>query len=126
MGNLGVEHYVDNALLMTVTIILTSCISLGMLVAVLIYLSTYFEKVRDAGTYATIGTLVFTLLSQVSNIADHTVLEYVPLVNMNQLILKNAHGSTDMIPLLVSVLLGIVIIIAVMQMSVMKLKSKEM
>ena len=116
----------DNALLMTVTIILTSCISLGMLVAVLIYLSTYFEKVRDAGTYATIGTLVFTLLSQVSNIADHTVLEYVPLVNMNQLILKNAHGSTDMIPLLVSVLLGIVIIIAVMQMSVMKLKSKEM
>lgn len=126
MGSLGVEHYVDNALMMTVTIACTSCISLAMLVAVLIYLSTYFETVRDAGTYASIGTLVFTLLSQVSNVADQTALEYLPLLNMNQLILKNAHGSASIVPLLVSVVLGCVIVVALTQMSVRKLKSKEM
>lgn len=126
MGSLEVEHYIDNALMMTVTIILTGCISLAMLVAVLIYLSTYFEKVRDAATYATIGTLVFTLLSQVSNVTDQTALEYLPLLNMNQLILKNAHGSASILPLLISVILGSVIVVVMTQMSVFRLKSKEM
>ena len=126
MGSLGVEHYIDNALMMTITIVLTSSVSLAMLVAVLIYLSTYFEKVRDAATYATIGTLVFTLLSQVSNVANHTVLEYLPFLNMNRLILRNAHGSPSILPLLTSVILGGVIIAILTQMSVYRLKSKEM
>ena len=126
MGSLEVEHYIDNALMMTVTIIVTGCISLAMLVAVLIYLSTYFEKVRDAATYATIGTLVFTLLSQISNVTDKTALEYLPLLNMNRLILKNAHGSASILPLLISVILGSVIVVIMTQMSVFRLKSKEM
>lgn len=126
MGSMGVEHYIDNALMMTVTIILTSCVSLAMLVAVLIYLSTYFEKVRDAATYAAIGTLVFTLLSQVSNVVDQTALEYLPLLNMNQLILKNAHGSASILPLLISVILGSAVVVILTQMSVLRLKSREM
>lgn len=126
MGSMEVEHYVDNALMMTITIILTSCVSLAMLVAVLIYLSTYFEKVRDATTYAAIGTLVFTLLSQVSNVADNKALEYLPLLNINQLILKNAHGSASILPLIISVILGIAVVVVVTQRSVLRLKSNEM
>lgn len=126
MGSLEVEHYIDNALMMTITIIVTSCISLAMLVAVLIYLSTYFERVRDAATYAAIGTLVFTLLSQVSNVADQKVLAYLPLLNMNQLILKNAHGSASILPLFISVILGGVIVTILTHMSVLRLKNKEL
>lgn len=125
-GSLGVEHYIDNTWIMTLTIVLTGSISLALLVAVLIYISTYFEKVRDAGTYASIGVLVFTLLSQLTNVVDEAVLEYIPLLNMNQLILKNAHGSVSIFPLLVSVILGSVIVVILTQMSVLKLKREEM
>lgn len=125
-GSLGVENYIDQGLMMTVTIALTGCISLAMLVAVLIYLSTYFEKVRDAGTYASIGILVFTLLSQVSHVVEDPVIEYIPLLNMNQLILENAHGAVGVMPLVVSVGLGVAVVIIIMQMSVLKLKRKEM
>lgn len=124
-GSFGVETYVDNVPMLTLTVVLTICISLAMLVAILIYLSTYFEKVRDAGTYATIGTLIFTLLTQVSNVADHVALDYLPLFNINQMILNNAHGSATVFPLLVSVLLGCIIVAILTQMSVLKLRSKE-
>ena len=111
---------------MTVTIALTGCISLAMLVAVLIYLSTYFEKVRDAGTYASIGILVFTLLSQVSHVVEDPVIEYIPLLNMNQLILENSHGAVGVMPLVVSVGVGVAVVIIITQMAVLKLKRKEM
>lgn len=126
MGSMEVGHYLDNTLMMTVTIVLTSCISLAMLVAVLIYLSTYFEKVRDAATYGTIGILAFTLLSQVSNVADNKVLEYLPFVNANQLILRNAHGSASILPLFVSVVIGVAVVVIVTQGTVFRLKNKEM
>lgn len=126
MGSMEVGHYVDNALMMAITIILTSCISLAMLVAVLIYLSTYFEKVRDAATYAAIGTLAFTLLSQTNYVSDNKVLEYLPLLNTNQLIVRNAHGSASFLPLLVSLIIGAVVVAVVTQGSVLRLKSKEM
>lgn len=125
-GSFGVEHYVDNTWMMIITIVLTGSISLALLVAVLIYISTYFENVRDAGTYASIGVLVVTLLSQLSNVVDKSVLEYIPLLNMNQLILKNAHGSASMLPLLVSVIFGMGIVMILTQMSVQKLKREEM
>ena len=125
-GSLGVENYIDQGLMMTVTIALTGCISLAMLVAVLIYLSTYFEKVRDAGTYASIGILVFTLLSQVSHVVEDPVIEYIPLLNMNQLILENSHGAVGVMPLVVSVGGGVAVVIIITQMSVLKLKRKEM
>lgn len=125
-GSLGVENYIDQGLMMTVTIALTGCISLAMLVAVLIYLSTYFEKVRDAGTYASIGILVFTLLSQVSHVVEDPVIEYIPLLNMNQLILENSHGAVGVMPLVVSVGVGVAVVIIITQMSVLKLKRKEM
>lgn len=125
-GSLGVENYIDQGLMMTVTIALTGCISLAMLVAVLIYLSTYFEKVRDAGTYASIGILVFTLLSQVSHVVEDPVIEYIPLLNMNQLILENSHGAVGVMPLVVNVGVGVAVVIIITQMSVLKLKRKEM
>lgn len=124
-GGMGVANYVDNKLMLTITVILTISISLAMLVAVLIYVSTYFEKVRDAGTYATIGTLVFTLLTQVSNVTDHAALEYLPLININQMVLKNAHGSATLLPLLVSIVLGGIVVALFTQMSVLKLRNKE-
>ena len=124
-GSFGVETYVDNVPMLTLTVVLTICISLAMLVAGLIYLSTYFEKVRDAGTYATIGTLIFTLLTQVSNVIDHVALDYLPLFNINQMILNNAHGSATVVPLLVSIILGCITVALLTQMSVLKLRSKE-
>lgn len=57
---------------------------------------------------------------------DKSVLEYIPLLNMNQLILKNAHGSASMLPLLVSVIFGMGIVMILTQMSVQKLKREEM
>lgn len=125
-GSFGVEQYIENAGMLMLTIALTGSISLALLVALLIYVSTYFEKVRDAGTYASIGVLIFTLLSQLSNVVDKAALEYIPLLNMNQLILKNAHGSIRIWPLFVSVLLGCVMVILLTQMSVQKLKREEM
>ncbi len=124
-GSFGVENYVDNMLMLAITIALTVCISLTILVSILIYLSTYFEKVRDAGTYATIGTLIFTLLTQVNNITDYALLEYLPVLNINQMIFKNAHGSATVLPLLVSVIVGCMIAALLTQMSVLKLRSKE-
>lgn len=126
MGGMEVSHYVDNVLMMAVTIVLTSCVSLAILVAALIYLSTYFEKVRDASTFATVGTLAFALLSQVSMIADKKVFTYFPLVNMNQMIIRNAHGSASILPLAVSVIIGAAITAVLTQSSVLRLKSKEM
>lgn len=126
MGSLEVEHYVDNALMMTITIILTSCISLAMLVAALIYLSTYFEKVRDVAIYASIVTLVFTLLSQISYVTDNKALEYLPLLNMDQLIVRNAHGQTSILPLLISMIIGVSVVVIVTQRTVLRLKGKEM
>ena len=126
MGGMEVSHYVDNVLMMAVTIVLTSCVSLAILVAALIYLSTYFEKARDASTFATIGTLAFALLSQVSMIADKKVFTYLPLVNMNQMIIRNAHGSASILPLVVSVIIGVAITAVLTKSSVLRLKSKEM
>ena len=124
-GGLGVSNYVENELMLIVTIILTISVSLAMLVAVLIYVSTHFEKVRDAGIYATIGTLVFTLLTQISNVTNYTALEYLPLININQMLLKNAHGTAVILPLLVSIVLGSIVVAFFTQMSVLKLRNKE-
>lgn len=126
MGSMEVGHYLDNTMMMVITIVLTGCISLAILVAVLIYLSTFFEKVRDAATYAAIGTLAFTLLSQTGNVTDSKVLEYLPLLNMNQLVVRNAHGSAVILPLLISLVIGTAVVAVVTQSSVLRLKSKEM
>lgn len=126
MGSMEVGHYLDNTMMMVITIVLTGCISLAILVAVLIYLSTFFEKVRDAATYATIGTLAFTLLSQTGNVTDSKVLEYLPLLNMNQLVVRNAHGSAVILPLFISLVIGTAVVAVVTQSSVLRLKSKEM
>ena len=124
-GGFGVSNYVDNELVLTMTIILTISISLAMMVAVLIYISTYFEKVRDAGTYATIGTLAFTVLTQVSSVKEHAILKFLPVININQMLLENANGSVVLWPLLLSIVIGSVFVVVMTQMSVLRLKNKE-
>lgn len=126
MGSMEAGDYVDNALGMAVTIILTGCIALAVLVAALVYLSTYFEKVRDAATYGSIVTLAFALLSQASHVTDNKILEYFPILNMNRLIVRNAHGLASVFPLCISVIIGCAIIAVMTQGSVRRLRNKEM
>lgn len=125
IGDMGIQYCIQNKVFMVVTIVMTGLISLLILIAAMVYLSTYFNTLKEASMYASIGILGFTLLTQLSNVVDSSILDYIPLVNMNKIILSSASGTEGLGALIVSVIIGIIVIFVLTQMSVMKLKAKE-
>lgn len=118
-------EFIENPLLFWSTMLLSCGISLMILVSVTVFLSTFFETVKDAGMYASLGTIAFTALTQVRAIAPSDVWSYVPFANMSEMILGGAFGSLEVSKLLISTALGLVVVAVLIFLSVKQLEQKE-
>ena len=118
-------EFIENPLLFWITVLLSCGISLMILVSVTVFLSTFFETVKDAGMYASLGTIAFTALTQVTAIAPSDIWSYVPFANMSELILGGAFGSLEIEKLLVSTVVGLGVVTVLIFLSVKQLEQKE-
>ena len=122
---MNVLKYVDNPVLFWSTLVITCGISLMILVAVMVYLSTYFETVKDAGMYASLGTIAFTALTQVSAISASELWSYIPFANLSEMILGSATGTLEISKLLISTIFGMAVVAVLIFLSVKQLEHKE-
>lgn len=125
MPEMGILKFVENPLVFWETLVVTCGISLMILVTVMVYLSTYFETVKDASMYATLGTIAFTALTQVTTIFPSGLWSYVPFANMSELIMGSALGTLDISKLLISTGLGFALVAVLIFLSVKQLEQKE-
>ncbi len=122
---MNVLKYVGNPVIFWSTVVIACGISLMILVTVMVYLSTYFDTVKDAGMYASLGTIAFTALTQISAISSSPLWSYIPFANLSEMLLKSATGNLEISKLLISSVLGITVVVILIFLSVKQLEQKE-
>ncbi len=87
-------------------VILSSAILAVFCSACFIFISSMFEKVRQASSYCSIGMLIVSLSISIPVFCDKEFVEYIPIANFTVTVMKAITNQAHVLPLIIGALIS--------------------